>query len=313
MRQIETYSLRQVADLTGLSEFTLRGWEGRYQAFKPDRTDTGRRLYSKKDLKRAFLLRELTRLGRRIGDVAHMSNVNLEKELNHSSSQVSALRAQSVDCADSILRLVFLHNWDELKNTLEGLLARRSPLSAIEKVILPILSQLGYYTGSGQLSVAQEHVLSSLIKEQLYMLLLKVSKIKTKSNRFSVLVATPEGDHHEIGILIAHVMFTAAGARSLFIGPNTPKKDLCETALRFGATHILLAATVTRREGAQDEMFSYVHYLDQNLPKSVSLWVGGRTFEKLSFSLNRSSRCFLSLQELPNAIQESLKFYRGEK
>ncbi|MGE0761791.1 MAG: MerR family transcriptional regulator [Bdellovibrionales bacterium] len=303
----ETFSLRQVADLTGLSEFTLRGWEGRYQAFTPDRTDTGRRRYSKQDLKRAFLLRELTGLGRRISDVARLPNSRLEKELDAVSTDISTVTADAIDNIESVLKMALLQDWDKLKKTLLNLLNKKSPISAIEKVILPLLRQMGMYVTDGRLGIAQEHVLSALIKEQLYVLLAKVFRSKRQDKKFSVIIATPEGDFHEIGILIAHLMLSAHGAKSLLLGANTPKKELCETALRFGATHVLLASTVNRQDGAQEEIYSYIHYVDQHLPKSVNLWVGGRTFEKLKFNLNRNCKYLLSPQELPRAVEESLK------
>jgi hypothetical protein len=62
----------------------------------------------------------------------------------------------------------------------------------------------------------------------------------------------------------------------LFLGPNTPKKEICETALRLGATHVLLAATVTKKEGAKEDFYSFVNFLDQNLPAEIQFWLAGR-------------------------------------
>ena len=68
-----TYSLRQMTDMTGLTEFTLRGWELRYDAFNPARNETARRQYSSSDLQKAILLRELLRRDRKIGEIAALS------------------------------------------------------------------------------------------------------------------------------------------------------------------------------------------------------------------------------------------------
>jgi MerR family transcriptional regulator, light-induced transcriptional regulator len=309
----EIYSLRQVANLTGLSEFTLRGWEGRYQAFAPKRTETGRRQYSKKDLKRAFLLRELTLLGFRIGDIALRSNLNLEKKLNQSSFIAGETKSESTAIIDSLLKLTVLQDWDQLKNRFSYLLSKKKPAWSIKKIILPILHELGVYAANNRLGIAQEHILSALIKEQLYIMLGKSTRIPIQKNGFSVLIATPEGDHHEIGILVAQVIFKSNGIRTLYLGTNTPKKELCETALRFGATHILLGSSIGHIDAAPVEIFSYLSYIDQHLPKSIHLWVGGPAFENSKLKLSRNFKYFSTLQQLPSSIREILRNNRGQK
>lgn len=307
MSTAEHYSLRQVINLTGLSEFILRGWELRYNAFKPQRTETGRRKYSKNDLKKAFLLRELTNLGYRIGDVAHLSNIALEKKLNEQdkNQKNSSFDFNPDKNIESILKLVLLQEWDQLKKDVYHLISKKAPLTAVEKVILPILAQLGFYVSQNRIGIAQEHILSSLIKEQLYVLLSKSYLKEKKIKNISVVIATPEGDYHELGILIAHVILTSMGVNSVYLGTHTPKNELCETAIRLGATHVLLASTINTKNGAREEVFSYLNYLDQHLPQSTHLWLGGKSFEKSNLQLKRIFKFIKNIQELPDLIHQT--------
>ena len=80
------FSIRQVIELTGVSEYVLRAWELRYDAFSPKRTDTGRRLYSKNDLEKAKTLWELTQKGHKISEVAPKSLSHLKELLNKTQS-----------------------------------------------------------------------------------------------------------------------------------------------------------------------------------------------------------------------------------
>lgn len=84
----DSYTIRQVVDLTGLSEFTLRGWENRYEAFRPNRTATGRRMYSQSDLQKAILLRELLLRDHRIGEIADLSVAALQDLLEEDRKSV---------------------------------------------------------------------------------------------------------------------------------------------------------------------------------------------------------------------------------
>lgn len=308
------YTLRQVADLTGLSEFTLRGWEGRYSALTPSRTETGRRRYTRIDLKRALLLRELTHSGHRIGEIAQLTNSVLEKKINQ--HPVDSLKQNlksdgSSHQVENVMKLVLLQDWGLLKKTLHDLtqsyVRKKKVSAAVQEVILPILSQLGMYVATQRIGIAQEHILSAVIKEQLYFLLSQTSNEQKKVKTISIVIAAPEGDYHELGILVAHVLLNANGVNSLFLGANTPKNDLCETVIRFDATHILLASTITRKEGAKDDLFGYVNYVDQHVPESVTLWAGGRSFEKLNFRLKRKLTLLKTLQEVPGSVQQYLK------
>ena len=305
------YTLRQVANLTGLTEFTLRGWEGRYNAFAPNRSDTGRRQYTKIDLKRAFLLRELTHLGCRIGDVASLTTAALEKKLDLQNElklkPVEKRVSKPVEKIEAIMKLVLMQDWDQLKKAIHDQLSKKTVVAAIQNVILPLLASLSNYVASERIGIAQEHILSALIKEQLYILLSRVSNKQKKYKNVAVVIAAPEGDFHDLGILLAHVLLNSIGVNSLYLGPNSPKNELCETVIRFGATHVFLASTMSRREGAKDDIFSYLHYVDQHLPPTIDMWVGGRNFEKLKFDLKRNLTFFKTLQELTESIQNNLK------
>jgi hypothetical protein len=166
------------------------------------------------------------------------------------------------------------------------------------------MEQIGYAVSAGTLSIAQEHILSAMLKQNVHRLIhpnLQSSKIKT-------VIAGPEGDFHELGILAAHAIANHHKTCSIFIGPNTPKDQLCETAIRFGATHIILGATVSKKEGAKDDFYSYIHFLDKNLPKNIAFWFGGRAAQAVS--LNRETLLFRSLVELEHQLGTSKRMGR---
>src|SRR5215212_406517 len=67
-----------VARRTGLKQDLIRAWERRYGAVEPGRTDTRRRFYSDADIERLLLLRRVVNTGRAIGQVAGLSNEELQ-------------------------------------------------------------------------------------------------------------------------------------------------------------------------------------------------------------------------------------------
>ena len=57
----------------------IRVWEKRYQALSPVRTETKRRQYTDDDILRLVLFSRLTKVGHKIGNIAGLSNNELEE------------------------------------------------------------------------------------------------------------------------------------------------------------------------------------------------------------------------------------------
>jgi methanogenic corrinoid protein MtbC1 len=298
------YSLRQIIDMTGITEFTLRGWELRYEAFVPIRTPTGRRQYSNQDLQKALLLRELVKRSHRIGEIAGLRMTDLQKLMISESEIIVHKEKTYRDEVHTVMKHVALQDWDLIEKDLLKAIRLKKPITAIGELIVPLIEQMGREVGEGRLSIAQEHILSAILKQQLHML----AQAGPKNSKIKMLMATPEGDFHELGILSAHAMACQLKIHSLFLGPNTPKKDLCETALRFGATHIVLASTLSKKEGAKEDFHSFVHFLDQNLPAGIQFWLAGRAAGAIN--LRRNSTQLSSLHEFEDRLKTLLQGQR---
>lgn len=275
MAHSETYSIRQMIELTGLTEFTIRGWENRYSAFEPRRTATGRREYVKADVERALLLRELLKRGHKIGKIADLTNSKL-KSLLGSGETEGPFASQAPKTSKEItktLDFLAVQKWAELETLFQGL-KFKSSRHFIHSFFVPLLRALGNQVAKGLVSVAQEHFLSSLLKEKLYSEISK-QKAKTTPRGTRFVLATPEGDHHELGLLAAHLLIRSHGKTSLYLGANTPASEVSETALRFNASHILVVSTVGKQAGAAQETLTYLSDLRRQMGQTTKLFVAG--------------------------------------
>ncbi|MEO0971917.1 MAG: MerR family transcriptional regulator [Pseudomonadota bacterium] len=75
------YGIGTVSRLTGISTHTLRVWERRYGAVDAERSDSGRRLYSRPDIERLTVMKHLVDRGEPIGHVARLSHTELQERL----------------------------------------------------------------------------------------------------------------------------------------------------------------------------------------------------------------------------------------
>jgi MerR family transcriptional regulator, light-induced transcriptional regulator len=311
------YNLRQVVELSGVTEFTLRAWELRYKAFNCKRTATGRRLYSETDLLRARALNKLTNNGHRISRIAQLSFAELqslmvqaETEPGNEAKSPVTLESQEANVnlvrhgqkSRKLIELAIRFEWDQFERGLQKLFVKEAPLDFVFSTILPLTAEIDRMVMSQKLSIAQEHILTAMIKEKLFMITGPGSKPgrgaaprraqqpQPGAKKMRAVFASPEGDWHDTGILIASRIALIAGAKVLFLGAHMPKEELVETCLRYEATHLVLSSTVSKASGAKEEVIDTLHFLDRQLKANTAIWVGGPNTPKIDFRLKRDYR-----------------------
>ncbi len=300
----QLFSLRQVVELTGVSEFTLRGWENRYAAFQPKRTPSGRRLYGKTDVLRSRALLELTARGHRIGAIAKLPIGELHQLLTGTEVAPEPQPESTGSlAAGRVIVSAKDYQWVEVASGIETARARRTPFGFIFDFLLPLLGKIREAVEAGHFSIAQEHILSSYIKESLHALRPPRRRIKPPMR---LVFAAPEGDFHEIGLLVANTLAKLHGFDRLYLGPNMPKADLCQTCLRADATHLLLVTTLSQVNGAKEDIFQLIHFLDRQLGPQVELWVAGPNSANLNLSLQRPFQILGRFEELDRNLRQLL-------
>jgi len=97
--QNRVYQIGTVSSLTGVDAHTIRAWERRYGAIKPNRSETGRRLYDDRTIERLQLLKALVDCNEAIGQVAHLPDDTLRERLGRIAEHEALASAQR-DAAD---------------------------------------------------------------------------------------------------------------------------------------------------------------------------------------------------------------------
>lgn len=286
------YPIRVVARMTGISVDTLRAWERRYDAVTPVRSDRGR-VYTDGHVHRLKQLATLVEQGHAIGRIAGLSDAALKKLLQDVPAQAEVTRDHEIDLApllDAVKRY-------EL-TTIDGLLNRYAVTVPADQlifaVVLPVLREIGVRWESGTLRPSQEHLVSSVIRSVLGGLLRTMPRASTGP---TMLLATPSGERHELGLLCAAVLAASAGVRVVYLGPDLPSADILHAATSCDADVVVMAATTT---GALDSV--QLSKLAR-LPQKVAVWLGGPASQPLQDTFGARARMITRLEELPTLIE----------
>lgn len=281
--EINVYSVKAVTVLTGISADTLRAWERRYQAVQPRREGNGRRVYSPEDVARLQLLKDVSNLGHPIGKLAKLDDGELRVLLIHKPASDSV---QGTPLANRLVQAVTDYRSDMIDELLGLAITGMSPLEAARDVLAPALREVGDLWHQGNLSIAQEHLLSASMERLVFSLIHTYQK---QPRGPKMLFATLSGERHAFGILLSAYIAASRRVRCYFFGTDLPAEDLIEAARRI-EPDVIAISMIDSPIG--DRTIQQLEHLFSELPKGVRLWLGGSAISKHELA-DKPKNCML--------------------
>jgi DNA-binding transcriptional MerR regulator len=305
---MQQFHIKAAAKLSGISEHTLRAWEKRYGAVVPERTDTGRRLYSQDDVARLRVLGMLTSEGHTISGIAKLSLAELEALMRLGRAGATAILAETteIDPRRTAAELSYALARFELTALALGLTHAKANFgtrSFVLDVVAPLLQEIGDAVAEGKLTITQEHLLSALLRDQLgpfYQSLRRQESLTVSPVRMAF--CTVEGDYHEFGILLAAVLAASRGAHTEYLGPNLPAAEAARAVQALRATHLVVGSLQLPPEARAVPIDDYVTELRTKLPPQLNVWLGGSSVPTTASEKN--FRIVPTLEEFDRLVAE---------
>lgn len=236
------YNTAAVVQRTGVGATTIRAWERRYGYPKPQRDVGGQRLYSERDIQAIVWLADQTTRGVSISRAVNM--------LRSGYADLEPLergqpRAHTAARSFEVLR-------GELGRTLLGfdasgaetILAEAFALYSVEDVCLhvlePLLVDVGDRWHAGEISVGEEHYVTSFVRSRLFALLNAYQP--SDSVAALAFTACAPDEWHEVGILLVSVFLARRGFEVRYLGPNLPVEGLAAVAAQHHPTIVVVSA-----------------------------------------------------------------------
>ena len=269
------FPVKAAAELSGLTTETLRAWERRHAAVVPHRDDKGRRLYDGAMVERLTRLHRLTDRGHPIRDLAGMADEALDRLLEESRHAgyggVETLPERMLDAIAD-------YRVDEFDRDLSVAIATLPLPVLMARVVTPLLREVGVRWADGRLAIAQERLVSSLLRARL----LSVLNQHPRERRPRVLFATLPGEPHELGLLGAALYAHEAGMPVLYLGTELPALELARVADRLGAAAVALSSV---DPGQAPAALAELRTLHETLAPSIPIWIGGANARYLAEAL----------------------------
>ncbi|HEY5908969.1 MAG TPA: MerR family transcriptional regulator [Verrucomicrobiae bacterium] len=282
------HTMKAAAQRTGLTPHVLRVWEKRYGAVKPGRTDTNRRLYSDEELERLSLLRDITRGGHSISAVARLPLEKLRQlaAQARNGDEVTPHLPLRPLASPPLLEecIAAVHRLDS--RALEKALARgAAELGAqglLQRVIAPLAQTIGDLWRRGTITAAHEHFASAVIR----VFLGHTAQSFAGTDVAPVLVvATPSGQLHELGALLAAAAAANMGWRVVYIGASLPAAEIAGAVRQNVARAVALSLVYPEDDPKLEGELVRLHEL---LGPEIPVLVGGRAMPAYRDALEKA-------------------------
>ncbi len=290
----------EIEQATGLSREVLRKWELRYQFPVPERGARGQRLYQAKDLPKLRLITQLMAQGLRPGKLVPLSLKQLQGLLE---SSVTEPGAPVLDAAAQQLLACLAPGSvpGTVRNYIAGLI-EADGLAEFALHRLPAFNQaVGDAWAGGRLGVHAEHHYSDAVQAVVQSHLLGR---KPKDLQQRILLTTPPGESHVLGLLSVQVALTLQGADCFNLGAQTPVADVLQAVKDWDITVLAISASLALRP---DIARPYLVALRRAVPRRCAIWAGGQGFAFLQASPVAGVKAFDSTEGAIRAWQKITK------
>jgi len=218
---------------SGVSPELLRAWERRYGLLEPTRSAGGLRLYSAADLDKVRTMQQHLAEGLAAAEAAALATETrprVDRDVVY--SPVAARR--DLDAS--------LSAFDEARAhaVLDELLSTATLDSILSDVLIPFLRELGERWEREEITVAQEHFASSVLRGRL----LGLARGWDHGIGPRVLLACAPGERHDLGLIAFGLALRARGFRILYLGADTPIESIAQTA-RAARPHVIVVSAIS--------------------------------------------------------------------
>lgn len=201
----------ELARRTGVRPELLRAWERRYGLLQPSRSSGGFRLYTEDDERRILRMNELLAGGLSAAEAAQRA---LAEPALPEPSRGTSLESEAADLVHALVA----YDATLAHEILDAALARFGTDTVLAEVVLPTLHGIGERWISGDITIAQEHFASNLLRGRL----MGLARGWGRGEGPIALLACPPGEPHDLPLIVFGISLRSSGWRVVFLGADTP-------------------------------------------------------------------------------------------
>jgi MerR family transcriptional regulator, light-induced transcriptional regulator len=263
---MNSFTIKDLENLSGIKAHTIRIWEQRYSFLKPQRTDTNIRYYTSEELKTVLNIALLNKYGFKISHIDRMNDDEISSKL----ITLTDSQAQQEKMINDLIGNMIDMEVDKFEAVIERHIRTKGIEKTITQLIFPYLERIGILWQTNHINPAQEHLVTNVIRQKLIVGIDSTAPVLNSSK--TVLLFLPEGEFHEVGLLYMYFLLKSRGVKVYYLGANVPYKDVSFLVKHKTPHQLYTHITFT----GSNKIEKYLVNLRETIPANIPIIVSGQ-------------------------------------
>lgn len=296
------YSIKELEKLSGIKAHTIRIWEKRHRLIEPSRTQTNIRFYSDDDLKRIINVSVLNSNGTKISKIVKLTPEQINQQVVELSEQKNSI---DIYIEQLIVSMIDMEE-EKFEQILASLILKFGFERTYIEIIYPFLEKIGVLWLSDNITPAQEHFISHLIRQKL-IVAIDALPIPPKTAKRAVLYL-PENELHELGLLFYSYIAKNLGIRIYYLGQTVPHSSLVSVCQEH-KPNFLVTCLISGPK--PNDVPKYMARLKQDMP-NTNVFASGYMLKKANIQSTDTFKVFGNALEFKSLMTNEVTLFNNQ-
>lgn len=224
---MDSFSISQLQQFSGIKAHTIRIWEQRYNALNPGRSEGNTRYYNGEQLRRLLNIVSLMNTENKVSELCTMSDEKLHRLIEKQAIPLQSAVPEYDFYVSQIVAAALEYNEVRFDKVFSNALMRYGMKDVYVHIVYPSLGRLSLLWSTSVLAPAQEHFITNLFRQK-FLAATDALPIATSAaaGKDAWLLFLAEDEFHELGLLLAGYLLRQAGKKVFYLGANVPFDSL---------------------------------------------------------------------------------------
>ena len=224
---MDSFSISQLQQFSGIKAHTIRIWEQRYNALNPGRSEGNTRYYSGEQLRRLLNIVSLMNTENKVSELCTMSDEKLHRLIEKQAIPLQSAVPEYDFYISQIVAAALEYNEVRFDKVFSNALMRYGMKDVYVHIVYPSLGRLSLLWSTRVLAPAQEHFITNMFRQK-FLAATDALPIATSAaaGKDAWLLFLAEDEFHELGLLLAGYLLRQAGKKVFYLGANVPFDSL---------------------------------------------------------------------------------------
>jgi DNA-binding transcriptional MerR regulator len=259
------FSIKDLADFSGIKPHTIRIWEQRFNFLKPNRTETARRVYNPEELNLFLEVMLLNQNGYKISKIAGMSmedKLRLIEKMDDSQQKLRTINELIIAMAEM--------DKEKFERILHISIRYWGLDSTVMEVLLPFCDKTGLLQDpENKYYVENIAVIEQPVRQKIYLGIENLNPI-VQHDRTVLLLHTP-GDQQHLNLLFLQYLVKGEGFKTLHIS-NALSFDHIKTILEIKKPDYLVVHPSDKEK--KGNLSRFLQHISELLPALQFISIG---------------------------------------